>query len=47
MTSTMKEVLDHHSTLSPGGRVFCEGLLTQGDMLAVTAAYFPHFLCGW
>jgi hypothetical protein len=40
---TLKEVLDHHP-LSPGGRAFCEGLLTQGDMLAVTADYFPHLL---
>jgi len=41
---TLKEVLDHHPPLSPGGRAFCEGLLTQGDMLAVNADYFPHLL---
>jgi hypothetical protein len=41
---TLKEVLDNQPTLSPGVRAFCEGLLTQGDMLAVTADYFPHLL---
>jgi hypothetical protein len=40
----LKEVLDHHPTLSPGVRAFCDSLLTQGDMLAVTADYFPHLL---
>ncbi len=38
---TLQEVLDNHPTLSPGVRAFCESLLTQGDMLAVTADYFP------
>jgi hypothetical protein len=41
---TLKEVLNHHPTLSPGVRAFCEGLLTHGDMLAVTADYFPYRL---
>ena len=41
---TLKEVLDHHPTLSPGVRAFCESLLTQGEMLAVTADYFPLLL---
>jgi|GraSoiStandDraft_55_1057291.scaffolds.fasta_scaffold122337_1 hypothetical protein len=41
---TLKEVLDNHPTLSPGVRAFCESLLTQGDMLAVTADYFPLLL---
>src|SRR5258708_39321376 len=41
---TLKEVLDSHPTLSPGVRAFCESLLTQGDMLAVTADYFPLLL---
>jgi hypothetical protein len=41
---TLKEVLDHHPTLSPIVRAFCEGLLIQGDMLAITADYFPHLL---
>lgn len=41
---TLKEVLDHHPTLSPVVRAFCEGLLIQGDMLAITADYFPHLL---
>ncbi len=40
----LQEVLDNHPTLSPSVRAFCEGLLTQGDMLAVTADYFPHLL---
>src|SRR5258708_6148950 len=41
---TLKEVLDNHPTLSPGVRAFCESRLTQGDMLAVTANYFPLLL---
>lgn len=41
---TLQEVLQQHRALSPGGRAFCEALLTQGDVLAVTADYFPGLL---
>jgi len=37
---TLKEVMDNQG-LGPDARAFCEALLTQGEVLAVTLSYLP------